>query len=494
MARIAVGGFQHETNTFAPCKTPFEEFKIPGGWPPMTRGPDLFETVSGTSVPIAGAIEAATDAGHDLVGLSWCMATPANRVTDDAFERISAMLLAELDTALAEGPLDGVYLDLHGAAVTESLEDAEGELIARVRRRVGAAVPIAVSVDLHANLTDAMVRDADLIDAYRHYPHIDMRVTGARAMRGLLARIGDTGPWHRRFRKFPFLIAINWQCTLIEPGRTILDHIDDLGIDEDVSICFCPGFPLADIADCGPALAVFGRDEARVSAVFDTIDRLMLKARPAFAGEMWSPTDAIAYAIAAEPAPKPFVFADTQDNPGGGGEADTTGILQALIDADARDALMAIIKDPDAAAAAHKAGIGATLTLDLGAGTLQAGIVPVRGQFTVERLTDGNTVGTGPMQRGNALTLGPTALLRIGGVRVIVTSRKAQVADQAVIRHTGIDPMDMRIIVVKSSVHFRAAFQPIAREVLVVKAPGPVTADLTQLPFRNLRAGVDLSP
>lgn len=493
MARIAVGGFQHETNTFAPKNTPFAEFEIPGGWPPMTRGAALFDTVSGTSVPIAGAIDAAREAGHDPVPLSWCMATPANRVTDDAFERVAAMLLEELDAVLAEGPLDGVYLDLHGAAVTESLEDAEGALIARVRERVGG-VPIAVSVDLHANVTDAMVRQADLIDAYRHYPHIDMRVTGARAMRGLLARIADGTPWHRRFRKFPFLIAINWQCTMIEPGRSILDRIDHLAIDEDVSVCFCPGFPLADIADCGPALAVFGPDEARVASVFKEIDALMTASRPGFAGTLWTPADAIAHSMGAPPSGKPFIFADTQDNPGGGGEADTTGILQALIDAGAKDALVAIIKDPDAAAAAHKAGIGANLELALGAGTDQPDIEPVRGRFVVERLTDGRTIGTGPMQRGNALSFGPTAVLRINGVRVIVTSRKAQVADQAVIRHTGLDPAEMHIIVVKSSVHFRADYQPIAREVLVVKAPGPVTADLTQLAFRHLRPGVDLRP
>jgi microcystin degradation protein MlrC len=165
-----------------------------------------------------------------------------------------------------------------------------------------------------------------------------------------------------------------------------------------------------------------------------------------------------------------------------------------LIDAGAKDALVAIIKDPDAAAAAHKAGIGANLELALGAGTDQPDIEPVRGRFVVERLTDGRTIGTGPMQRGNALSFGPTAVLRINGVRVIVTSRKAQVADQAVIRHTGLDPAEMHIIVVKSSVHFRADYQPIAREVLVVKAPGPVTADLTQLAFRHLRPGVDLRP
>lgn len=494
MARIALGGFQHETNTFAPRPTPFEEFEIPGGWPPLSRGAALFDTIRDTSTPIAGALAEARAGGHDPVPLSWCMATPANRVTDDAFGRIRAMLLEELDAALAAGPLDGVYLDLHGAAVTDSEEDAEGALIAAVRARIGD-LPLAVSIDLHANVTQAMVAGADLIDAYRHYPHTDMRATGARALRGLLARIGHGRPLARRFRQYPCLLAINWQCTLMTPGADILAEIDRLGAAEDVTISFAPGFPLADIAEAGPSLAVFGPDDRRVEEVFATLDRMIEAHLPDYAGTLWSPSEAIAHAMAQpDDGAGPVVLADTQDNPGGGGEADTTGVLQALIDADAQGALVAIIKDPDAAAAAHAAGIGAEIPLALGAGSGWPEVQPVHARFTVEALTDGFTTGTGPMQKGNQLKFGPTAVLRTGGVRVIVTSRKAQVADLAVITHTGLDPAAQRVLVVKSSVHFRAAFTPIAREILAVLAPGPVTADLAALPFRHLRAGVALGP
>jgi len=492
MARIAVGGFQHETNTFAPVRTGFEEFLVPGGWPPLGRGEEVFENVAGTSTPIAGAIGAGRAAGHTLVPLSWCMATPASYVTRDAFGRISAMLLEELDAALAAGALDGVYLDLHGAAVTEDFEDAEGELLARVRERVGA-VPIAASLDLHANVTERMAREADLLDSYRHYPHIDMAETGARAMRALLRRIEGGRPWHVRFHKFPFLIALNWQCTMIEPGRSLRARIDELAGDEDVTVAFCPGFALADIHECGPALAVSGGDPARVDAAFETLRQAVEAARPDFAGTLWSPEEAVRHAMRAE-GPGPYVLADTQDNPGGGGEADTTGILHALIEQRAENAVFAILKDPEAARAAHEAGVGAELDLSLGAGTGHPGVTPVTGRFTVERLSDGRLTATGPMFGGNPINLGDSALLRIDGVRVLVTTRKTQVADQAILRHIGIEPENARILVVKSSVHFRADFQPLATEVLVVKAPGPVTADIASLPYRNLRPGVALSP
>ncbi len=492
MARIAVGGFQHETNTFAPVKTPYEDFLVPGGWPALTRGEALFANVEGTSTPIAGAIAAGRKAGHTLVPLSWCMATPASYVTDDAFERIATMLLEELDAALAQGPLDAVYLDLHGAAVTESFEDAEGELIARVKARAGD-IPVAVSLDLHANVTEGMVRDAALIDAYRHYPHIDMAETGARAMRALLRRLGTGRPWHSRFHKFPFLTAINWQCTMIEPGDTLRQMIDSLAANEDVTVAFCPGFALADIAECGPALAVYGAEQARADAVFEELRQAVEAVREDFAGTLWSPEAAIRHAMRAD-KPGPYVLCDTQDNPGGGGEADTTGILQALIDLDAQNALVAIIKDPEAARAAHAAGVGSDLDLELGAGTRQPGIHPVKGRFLVEQLSDGQTVGTGPMFGGNPINVGDSALLRIGGVQVLVTSRKTQVADQAILRHIGIEPKSLHILVLKSSVHFRADFQPIATEVLVVQSPGPVVADLASMPFRKLRPGVALTP
>ena len=219
--RIAVGGFLHESHSFAPLPTRYADFVQPGGFPPLTAGPGLFDAVRTTSVPLAGAIEVGEAQGVALVPLAWCFASPAGPVEDEAFERIAALICAGLSNALDEGPLDGVYLDLHGAAVAVSFPDAEGELLRRVRAIVGA-IPLTISLDPHANLTRHMVGQVDALVPFRTYPHIDMRAAGAQAMRLLITRIGRGTPWARVFRQVDFWIPLPSQCTLMEPMMGVL--------------------------------------------------------------------------------------------------------------------------------------------------------------------------------------------------------------------------------------------------------------------------------
>ena len=180
MAVIAVGGFQHETNTFAPSKADYNAFEQGGGWPPLTFGEAIAPRLAGANIPATGAFATLHAAGHRTPGLAWGAASPSAHVTRDAFERIVGEMTARLAQA---GAVDGVYLDLHGAMVTEHLDDGEGEILARVRRIVGSHVPVIASLDLHANVTRAMMEFADGLVAYRTYPHIDMAATGTRAAR-----------------------------------------------------------------------------------------------------------------------------------------------------------------------------------------------------------------------------------------------------------------------------------------------------------------------
>src|ERR1700741_2948964 len=182
MARIAIGGLQHETNTFAPSRADYAAFEAGGGWPGAQYGERLFAAVEGANIPAAGAIGALRAMGHSLVGTAWAAASPSAQVTSDAFERIAGELLARLKAA---APVDGVYLDLHGAMVVDTYDDGEGELLRRVREAVGPRVPVVASLDLHANVTRAMVERTDALVAYRTYPHVDMAETGARAARVL---------------------------------------------------------------------------------------------------------------------------------------------------------------------------------------------------------------------------------------------------------------------------------------------------------------------
>jgi len=489
MARIAIGGFQHETNTFAPSKADYAAFEAGGGWPGVQYGDSLFAAVEGANIPAAGAIQALRAQGHGLVATAWAAASPSAHVTSDAFERIAGQLVSRLKQAL---PVDGVYLDLHGAMVVESFDDGEGEILRRVREVVGPRVPVVASLDLHANVTRAMVERADALVAYRTYPHVDMAETGARAAR-LLHQIVTSGKRPEcGFHQIDYLTGIPSQCSFIEPCKGIYEELARLEQQTGAVLSFTPGFPMADFAECG--MAVFGYGAP------DAVARLrgaVADAEKDFALELHAAPDAVRRARSRGAPGSPVVLADTQDNPGAGGNGDTTGILKTLIEQRAQDAVLGMLIDPAAAQKAHEAGQGSTLVFSLGGKSRIPGDAPLTGEFTVERLGDGRFTCTGPMFKGFRMTLGNMALLRsraAPGVRVVLASRKCQAADQEMFRHVGVEPRSSRVVALKSSVHFRADFGPIAKEVLVVKSPGPALADPAEFRWTKLRKGVRLRP
>ncbi len=492
--RIAIGGFQHESHSFAPLPTGWREFLQPGGFPPLQRPATLVETLRSTSVPCAGAIAVAEENGIEIAPLTWAFANPAGPVTTEAFERIAALMVATLSDALQAGPLDGVYLELHGAMVALGFDDAEGELLRRIRAVVGPDLPIAASLDPHANMTAQMVEYADVLVPYRTYPHVDMKPAGAQAMRLLLERIRRGRPWAKAFRQVDFLIPLTMQCTLAPPMSGVLEERARLAEQHGAAeLAFCFGFPYADFPGCGVAIAAFAETQDAADAAADALKSYMDARETEFAGGVLSAAEGVAEAIAlSRSATRPVVMADTQDNPGGGGHGDTTGLLAELIRQDAQGAVLGLINDAESAAACHAAGEGAVLNLSLGGKSDGA---PLSVTATVERLTNGRFTCTGPMGKGNPADLGPTALIRVSsGVRVIVVSRKMQASDQALFTHIGVEPAQQKIVAVKSSVHFRAHFQPIAEKVIVVAAPGPVVADPAVLPFTNLRPNLRLRP
>jgi microcystin degradation protein MlrC len=492
MAKIAVGGFQHETNTFAPAKAGWQAFIDGGGWPTAQKGAAIPGEMEGLNIPLAGAITRLRALGHEIVPLAWANASPSDAVTAEAYERVADWMISELT---ARGPFDGIYLDLHGAMVAEHHDDGEGEMLRRVRAVVGTKIPISVSLDLHSNTTPAMLAGADGLIAYRTYPHVDMAATGARAAEHLDGLLRGSRADKRALRQLPFLIPLTWQCSLVEPSKSIYAGLAALEGSGVSMVSFSPGFPAADFADCGPAVFAYGSDQGAVERAADRLAEQVAAAELKFAGRLYSPADAVRAALdIARTAAKPVALADTQDNPGAGGASDTMGLLRALIDADARDAAIGLIVDPDSARAAHAAGEGRTVKLALGGKSRIPGDAPLEATFTVEKLGDGHLIGTGPMLKNAKVRLGPTACLRLGGVRIAVSSTKVQMLDQALFRHFGIEPTAQRILGIKSSVHFRADFQPICADVLVVEAPGPMIVDPAKLPWKKLRRGVRLSP
>jgi microcystin degradation protein MlrC len=491
MPRFAIGGFQHETNTFAPVKANLRDFEMADGWPGLTRGDAMLTAFDGINLPIAGFVAEARRRGHELLPTLWCSASPSAEVETGAFEAIVAELLERIGKL---GKIDGIYLDLHGAMVTEDHQDGEGELLERVRRQVGDTLPIVVSLDLHANITERMATHASALVVCRTYPHVDLAESGE-ASAVVLDRLVRQGPLFKALRHTEFLVPLTSQCTLIEPASGIYRAVAGAEGGEVASASFAFGFPPADIAECGPAIVTYATTQRAADEAADRLLALVNSKEAAFAGRIWQPGEAVAYALAkGNSATRPMVLADTQDNPGAGGTSDTVGLLRALIDGRADGAVFANLCDPKSAEAAHRAGIGAQITLAIGGWAGGAGNTPYEGTFTVEALGDGNFLATGPFYRGNRMQLGPMAVLRKDGVRVVLSSRKQQCADQAMLRHVGIEPKDQKILALKSSVHFRADFQPIAEEILIVAAPGANPVDNRDLPYRRIRKGIRLMP
>jgi microcystin degradation protein MlrC len=393
--------------------------------------------------------------------------------------------------------VDGVYLDLHGAMVSERYDDGEGELLRRVREAVGPRVPIAASLDLHANVTRAMVERADALVAYRTYPHVDMADTGARAARLLDQMLRSGERLHGAFHTLDYLTGLPSQCSFIEPCRTIYQEMSRLEEKHAATLSFTPGFPMADFAECGMAVFGYGLDARKVPAAVEELRGRVADAEKDFALELYDAREAVRRARGRGAIGAPVVLADTQDNPGAGGNGDTTGLLRALVEQNAQDAVFGMLIDPASATRAHQAGRNANAFFSLGGFSGIPGDSPFEGEFTVERLGDGRFTCTGPMFKGFRMTLGPMALLRsraAPGVRVVLASRKCQTADQEKFRHLGIEPRQSRILALKSSVHFRADFEPIAKEVLVVKSPGPALADPAEFAWTKLRRSVRLRP
>jgi microcystin degradation protein MlrC len=406
MARIAVGGFQHETNTFAPLKATWADFERADAWPGFVRGPQLIDAVEGFNIPIAGAVKALQGLRHELVPLCWCSAPPSSYVEREAYERVAGWIIEDLR---AQAPVDAVYLDLHGAMVAEHHEDGEGELMRRVRGVVGIRAPLVASLDYHANMTPEMVHHASAMIGYRTYPHIDMAETGGRAARLVDRLLRDRRPLYKAYRQLDFLIPLVWQCTLMEPAKGIFELIVETehGSDKSggpagshnqgiVSITHTPGFPPADIAQSGPALVVYGHDKEAAEAQADRLAAFIKEKEPTFAGRLYTPDEAVMEAMRlAQTATKPIVLADIQDNPGAGGTSDTVGLLRALIAHRARGAVIGMIVDPEAAESATTAGEGAMLGRGIGAAVGFAGEVPVEAAWRVVRLASGMFTGLG---------------------------------------------------------------------------------------------------
>jgi microcystin degradation protein MlrC len=481
--RIAVAGFEHETNTFATSKTTYDDFVH--HW--FYRGDEIPElrdtnTVTGGSV---AAIESTPDL--EIVPLLVAGAIPGGIVTADAVERIEGEIL----NGLRETRPDAVALALHGAMVTELSDDGESQTLRRIREVVGSDVPIVAVLDLHANVTRAMIELADVLLPYNTYPHVDTAERGQEAV-NLAVGIakGEIRPT-TGFVKMPIMPVTPKQFSGVEPTRSIMAkafEIESLSRVLNAGVCFA--FAYADIPHVGMAVTVTTNDDQILADnLAQELSDFIWDRREEFRPNLMKVEEAVHAAI--EEPDGPVVLADLGDNPGGGSACDGTALLWGLLDLGASDAAMALIADPAVVDEAFAAGVGGELSTMLGAKTDELHGYPIPITAKVTSLSDGKFTYEGPMNRGAEESLGRTAVLACEGrhsntVEVIVCEHRVQPYDAAVFRSQGIEPTTKKILVVKSMVHFRSGFGPIAKRIIEVDTPGLTSMDLTRFPFTRL--------
>ena len=482
--RVLVAQFMHETNTFSKLPTTLDDYRK--RW--LIEGEAMVPRFTGTKNEIGGYIDSVKRYGWQPVWGAAANATPSGTLTKETWETIRDMIVGAAKRA---GKLDGICLSLHGAMVTATEDDAEGALLEALRGVVGPDVPIVATLDLHANATVKMAKNANALVSYRTYPHIDGYERAVQAA----ALIQDAMDG----RKAPRCLLV--QPTMLEgadhgrttqPGlmRELLASADRYETEPGINVVSLQaGFTWADIPYTGPSVAVSYEPsaEARAKAIAAALLDEIWKRRDESSSDYRPIADGISAARAGVGKKGPLVIADGTDNPGGGGYNDTTPVLQALIDADVRNVAFGTIFDPATVQQAIAAGVGATIDVSLGGHTDISMGAPVKAKAVVKMLSDGSFKNDGPMNAGVETAMGPTAVLRIGGIDVVTISSRIQTIDLQVFLSQGIDPTTKSVLVVKSVQHFRAAYGPVAREIVLVDSGGICSPDIGRLKFTKLR-------
>ncbi len=477
--RIVTGTISHETNVLSNIVTDLEEFRQRQ----LLYGNELFEHFDGTKTSAGGIIDGCRMHGFELIPTVYAAATPSGTITADAFDTILSDILKGIQQAT---DIDAVVLHLHGAGVSEVYPDIEGKVLEAVRHLVGAK-PLVVTFDFHANYTDRMVNNADLLIGYDTYPHVDGYERGIEAV-NLTARMLDgTLKPTKGFKQPPMLPALQAQFTGRYPMNRVVEEAHKMEAMPGVeTITVAAGFPWSDIPEAGMSFIVTTHDDqALADRLAQTLHDLVWNLRRDFLVQPTPIREALRHVKAATATP--IVLADIGDNPGGGAPEDGTYVLAAILAEELEGGVLAMIWDPEAVVQAIDAGEGQQVEIQLGGHTDNLHGAPLKVTARVTCLADGTFTNDGPMGTGAESDMGPTAVLDIGGNDVIVTSKRLQPLDLQVYKSLGIDISLKRFIVVKSSVHYRAAHEPIAAEVIELDTSGLTSPRLAGFEFKNIR-------
>jgi microcystin degradation protein MlrC len=476
----------HETNTFSPLSTPIESFGRGGA----LSGPAAIQDAQGTNTSLGGFIEIARQAGAEFTVPMAASAHPSGLVTKAAYAQMTAAIVDEIRKGC-----DAVLLALHGAMVAEEYDDGEGELLNRIRR-IARDVPVAVALDFHSQMTDAMIKGATVITGYRTYPHIDMADTARRAGRTLLRTLkGEVAPkmvWGNR----PIMSSSLVHTPSREPMKTLMgmaNEAEDSGQVLNASVF--GGFPQADIPHL--ALSSVVVCDGRTAEGEVLLNRILDTAWERREGFLFHPEPLPVQVARAKSLGNgvsgdgPVVMADHGDNTASGGTQDVMSVIEEAMKQGLENAVAGPICDPASVEQMIKAGIGAEVTLALG-GKIDMPAMGLKGKplkvsGRVKAITDGQFVVTGPMATGTTVRMGRTAVLDAGKMQIVVSEKRAEPYDLGVFTHCGIDPRRKKYVLIKSRQHFRAGFEPIARHIVMCDGDGCTASDLKLFKYAKIK-------
>jgi microcystin degradation protein MlrC len=478
--RVVVAGFMHESNTFNPLRTDRAAFAAQS----LLFGDDLRREWRDAHHEVGGFLEAAGALGFEPVPLVMAWATPAGPVAADVFDEITGRIV---DGLRRERP-DGLLLALHGAQVCESHLDADGEVLARLRAAVGPELPIVITLDLHGNLSERLIRHSNAAVAYRTNPHVDQRECGRRAASLLVRHLRGEVKLCQALAKPPVIVNIMAHDTSQEPLKSFMDQARALEQKPGVlAASLLPGFAYADVPQMGPAVVVVtDNDPALARREADALADRLWEAREKLARPLPDAATAVGLALKTEKAP--VVLVDTGDNVGGGSAADGTVLLAELLRQGATDAVVCLYA-PDEVRECARAGVGGEVRLTVGGKVDRHHGDPVKVSGRVRVLHDGTYVEPAVRHGGKRINhMGPTALVEIEGHNLLVlNSLRHPPFSLGQLTCLGIRPEMQRILVVKAAIAYKAAYTPIAGTIIEVDTPGQTAVNPHRFTYRHVR-------
>ncbi|MFC3227132.1 M81 family metallopeptidase [Marinibaculum pumilum] len=484
--RVLIAMMKHETNTFSPIVTDFARFAAWG----CHFGADARAAYAGTGMPMGAYLKLAEARGAEIVTPVAAEAMPSGPVTADAYERLSAPIL----DAVSKG-VDAALLDLHGAMVAEVTPDGEGTLLQRMRG-IAPHLPIAVTCDLHCNLTAAMVENCTALIGYKTYPHTDMYEVGERIGRVLFDTLDGKVRPVMAWGNIPLLSQTLMQGTDDEPMKGLIAMARAQEAEGALASTVFGGFALADMPDAGnSAIVVADGDLAKAEAWRDSLLARAWDSREAFIYRHRPLGEAVAAAkdLGAQ-VDGPVILLDHADNCGSGATQDVMTVIAEVIEQGLEDVAVAAVWDPEAVQQMRAAGVGATVTVTLGGRTDMPAIGmagrPLEVTGRVRTLTDGEWVVHGPMYTGVKVMMGPTAVLDTGKVQIVVVSNHHEPWDQGVFTSVGIQPQHKKYLLLKSRIHYRAGFGGLSEHHLTLDGDGVTTSDNSLLTYEHVRRPV----